>query len=118
MFFRDYQNVRGRFRVDIFEGKSVLVFVDLLSGDFAGNDAAEQAISAFAGDASKPSISRTYAQKLVHRKDNVDLKQQTQALGSSETSLRQKRRERLKVISDEALIDLDDYTMMLTAKRK
>jgi hypothetical protein len=32
------------------------------------------------------------------------------------TPLRQKRRERLKAVSDEALIDLDDYTMMLIAK--
>jgi hypothetical protein len=31
--------------------------------------------------------------------------------------LRQKRRERLKAVNDEALIDLDDYTLMLAAKR-
>jgi hypothetical protein len=41
VFFGNYEDVRGRFRVDIFERKSVLVFVDLLGGDFTGNDAAE-----------------------------------------------------------------------------
>jgi hypothetical protein len=85
---------------------------------YAQTDAADQALSAFAGDASKPSASRTYAQELVHRRDKIGLKPRTQALGSTETSLRQKRRERLKAVSDEALIDLDDYTMMLIAKRK
>jgi len=53
----------------------------------------------------------------VHRKDKIGLKEQTAALSSTATSLRQKRRERLKAVSDEALIDLDDYTMMLMAKR-
>jgi len=85
---------------------------------YAQTNAADQAISAFAGDASKSSVSRTYAQDLLHRKDKIGLKQRTEALGSTETSLRQKRRERLKAVSDEALIDLDDYTMMLIAKRK
>jgi len=85
---------------------------------YAQTDAADRALSAFAGDASKPSASRTYAQELVHRSDKIGLKPRTQALGSTETSLRQKRRERLKAVSDEALIDLDDYTMMLLAKRK
>src|SRR5258708_5618418 len=85
---------------------------------YAQTDAADQALSAFAGDATKPSASRTYAQELVHRRDKIGLKQRTQSLGSTETSLRQKRRERLKAVSDEALIDLDDYTMMLIAKRK
>ena len=36
---------------------------------YAQTDAADQAMSAFAADASKPSPSRTYAQALVHRKD-------------------------------------------------
>jgi hypothetical protein len=85
---------------------------------YAQTDAADQAMSAFAGDTSKPSASRTYAQELVHRKDKIGSKERTQAADSTEVSLRQKRRERLKAVSDEALIDLDDYTMMLIAKRK
>jgi hypothetical protein len=85
---------------------------------YAQTDAADQALSSFAGDASKPSASRTYAQELVHRRDNVGLVQRAEALTISEASLRQKRRERLKAVSDEALIDLDDYTAMLIAKRR
>ena len=34
------------------------------------------------------------------------------------SSLRQKRQERMKAASDEALVDLDGYTVMLAAKRK
>jgi hypothetical protein len=75
-------------------------------------------MTAFAGDASKLSASRTYARELVHRKDMIGSKERTQASDSTEASLRQKRRERLKAVSDEALIDLDDYTMLLIAKRK
>jgi hypothetical protein len=85
---------------------------------YAQTDAADQAMSAFAADASKPSASRTYARELVHRKDKIGSKERTRTADSTEASLRQKRRERLKAVSDEALIDLDDYTMRLIAKRK
>ena len=85
---------------------------------YAQTDAADQAMSVFAADASKPSSSRTYAQELVHRKDKIGSKERTQASASTEASLRQQRRERLKGVSDEALIDLDDYTVRLIAKRK
>ena len=73
---------------------------------YAQTDVADQAMSAFAGDASKSSASR-YARELVHRKDKIGSKEQTQASDSTEASLRQQRRERLKAVSDEALIDLD-----------
>jgi len=85
---------------------------------YAQTDAADHALSAFAGDASSPSVSRRYAQELLQRKDNVGLTLRAEALATSEASLRQKRRERMKSVSDEALIDLDDYTLMLLAKRK
>jgi len=85
---------------------------------YGQNDVADRAIAAFAGNARKPSPSRTFAQELSQRKDKIGLKQRTLALGSTEASLRQKRRERLKAVSDEALIDLDQYTLMLVAKRK
>lgn len=42
----------------------------------------------------------------------------TEALAVSETSLREKHRERMKAVSDETLIDLDNYAAMLIAKRK
>jgi hypothetical protein len=54
----------------------------------------------------------------MQTKDEVGAKQHAEALALSEASLRQKRRERMKAVSDEALIDLDDYTMMLATKRK
>jgi hypothetical protein len=85
---------------------------------YAQTDAADQAISAFAGDVGKPAASRAYARELTHRKDQIGLTQRTQALSMTVASLRQKRQERLKAVSDEALGDLDDYTAMLMAKRK
>jgi hypothetical protein len=85
---------------------------------YAQTNPADQAISAFAGDASKPHLSRTYGKELTLRKEQIGAKQQTQALASTESSLRLERRKRLKAVSDEALIDLDNYTMLLIAKRK
>jgi hypothetical protein len=85
---------------------------------YAQTDAADRAIAALAGDTSKPSTAHDYAQKILQNKNKVGAKQRAEALASTEVSLRQKRRERLKAVSDEALIDLDDYTMMLVAKRK
>jgi hypothetical protein len=84
---------------------------------YAQSEPADRAITDFAGDASKPPASRAYAQELLHRKDNIGSKQRLRAMGSTETSLRQKRRERLHSVSDEALIDLDEYTVLLMAKR-
>ena len=40
------------------------------------------------------------------------------AAKTSEESLRQARRERMKAVSDEALYDLDSYTTKIIAKRK
>ncbi len=85
---------------------------------YAQTDAADQAISAFAADAGKPSASRAYAQELMQRKDKIGLLERTRAVASTEASLRQKRRERLGAVSDEALSDLDDYTFVLMARRK
>jgi len=85
---------------------------------YGQTDAGDKAISVFAGDPSRSSVPRTYAGELLHRKDQVGSKQRAEAERSTEESLRQKRRERLKAVSDEALIDLDDYTMDLLAKRK
>jgi hypothetical protein len=81
---------------------------------YAQTDAADKAISAFAADAAKPAGARDYAKQILQAKDKIGAKQRAGALALSETSLRQKRRERMKAVSDEALIDLDDYTMMLS----
>ena len=34
----------GSLRVDVFEGEDVVVFVNFLGGDFAGDDAAEETV--------------------------------------------------------------------------
>jgi hypothetical protein len=44
MFFGNDENVRGCLRVDVFEGEDVVVFVNFLGGNFAAEDAAEEAI--------------------------------------------------------------------------
>lgn len=85
---------------------------------YAQTAAADQAIAAFAQDATKPAGSRSYVQELLENKNKHGAKERTMGLFSSEESLRQKRRERLKSVSDEALIDLDVYTELLIAKRK
>jgi hypothetical protein len=45
MFFRNDENVRGGLRVDVFEGKNVVVLVNFLGGDFTAEDTAEKAVS-------------------------------------------------------------------------
>jgi hypothetical protein len=85
---------------------------------YAQTASADKAIAAFAEDAGRPAAVRSYAQELLHAKGRIGASVRTRALLSSEESLRSKRRERLKAVSDEALIDLDDYTQLLMAKRK
>jgi hypothetical protein len=85
---------------------------------YAQTDGADRAIASFATDVSKPASARNYARQNVQTKDKIGAKQRAEALAFTEASLRQKRRERMKAVSDEALVDLDDYTMMLAAKRK
>jgi hypothetical protein len=84
---------------------------------YAQTDTADKAVRDFAADAAKPAAVRSYAQGLIARKGNLGPAQRAEAMGMTEQSLRQKRRERLKEVSDEALRDLDNYTMMLMSKR-
>jgi hypothetical protein len=44
VFLGNDENMRGRLRVNVFEGEDVIVFVNLLRGEFAPDDAAEKAI--------------------------------------------------------------------------
>jgi hypothetical protein len=76
----------------------------------------KQCLHLLAMPASRPHLGLTHG-NLGIAKTASDRKDRTQASGSTEASLRQKRRERLKAVSDEALIDLDDFTLMLIAKR-
>jgi hypothetical protein len=43
MFLRNDQHVRGSLRIQIFESECVIVFEDLLTGNFAANNLAEDA---------------------------------------------------------------------------
>ena len=85
---------------------------------YAQTEPADQAIAAFARDAARPAASRSYAEELMRGKGGHKTFARTAGLFSSEETLRKKRRERLKAVSDEALIDLDTYTELLMAKRK
>lgn len=85
---------------------------------YAQCNAADEEVATFAADATKPAGARDYAKQIMQARNKIGAKQKVEALASTEASLRQKRRERMKAISDEALIDLDDYTLMLAAKRK
>ena len=51
---------------------------------YAQTDAADQAISAFASDASKPAASRNYAKELAGSKEKIGAKERTQAANSTE----------------------------------
>ena len=44
MLFGDDENVRGGLRVNVFEGEDVVILVNFLGGNFAVDDAAEEAI--------------------------------------------------------------------------
>lgn len=85
---------------------------------YAQTSRSDKALGEFSNDPGKPQASKAYASELVHRKDSVDPKIRAAAATASEESLRQARRERLKAVSDEALIDLDSYTTKIIAKRK
>jgi hypothetical protein len=85
---------------------------------YAQTSDSDNAIGEFSTDPGKPQASKAYANELVHRKESVGLKTRATPLTTTEESLRQARRERLKAVSDEALYDLDSYTAKIIAKRK
>jgi hypothetical protein len=55
-----------------------------------------------------------YAKRMMQARDNIGINK-SRRIGVDRDLARQKRRERMKAVSDEALIDLDDYTMILAA---
>lgn len=85
---------------------------------YAQTDAADRAIRDFAANAAKPTDSRMYAEQLIGRKGEPGALGRAEALLTTEASIRARRRERLKDVSDEALMDPDQYTLMLMNKRK
>lgn len=85
---------------------------------YAQTPEADMAIAGFVNDATKPQGAKSYANELTHRKDRVSATDRAAVLMTSEESLRQARRERMKAVSDEALDDLDSYTAKIMAKRR
>lgn len=85
---------------------------------YAQTPDSDKAIEDFSKGAGKPPASLAYANGLIQRKDSVAMKARGKASLESEESLRKARRERLKAVSDEALYDLDEYTVKIIAKRK
>jgi hypothetical protein len=88
----------------------------LLVAWYAQTTEADLAIAAFYGDSTRPAESRKYARELSSR--TVKLRQSATATRQSEAALRAARRELMKKISDEALIELDEKTAQLAATRK
>ena len=85
---------------------------------YAQTPESDNAITEFSADSSKTSASRAYANQLANSKDKISRAIRAAAASSTEQSLRAARRERMKAVSDEALYDLDDYTLKIIAKRK
>jgi len=85
---------------------------------YAQTDAADKAITAFASDATKPEVNRKVARETMQRPGLGTKLMSGLSSHGSEDDLRKKRQERMKSVSDEALIDLDKYTMAIRAKRK
>jgi hypothetical protein len=85
---------------------------------YAQRPECDKAVGGFASDPSKPSASRSYANELIHRKDKVNRAGRVVAFALNEQALREARRKRLQAVSDEALEDLDSYTVEIMAKRK
>jgi hypothetical protein len=85
---------------------------------YAQTSAADAAIATFAKDLSKPSASRALADQVIKRGNDPGLLKKATASIANEDEVRQKRRERMKSVSDEALLDLDSMTASIAAKRK
>jgi hypothetical protein len=85
---------------------------------YAQTNEADAAIAAFATDGAKPATNRAFAQELLSRNATPGPLTSATAALQSEESLRAARRETMKRRSDEALIELDEKTLQLAAKRK
>lgn len=90
----------------------------LLLAWYAQTGEADAALAAFAGDATKPAASRDYARELTARSARAGPLTSAKAALSTEEALRAQRRELMKRVSDEALIELDEKTTLLAAKRR
>jgi hypothetical protein len=85
---------------------------------YAQTNDSDKAIDDFSKDPSKTALSRAYAKELAHRKDHLTQAAREAVRGANEQSLRDARRDRMKAVSDEALDDLDSYTLKIIALRQ
>jgi hypothetical protein len=86
---------------------------------YAQTPAADKAVAAFAADTTKQAENRKAAHEMAQKAGGGSkLAVAIFTLGSAEGDLRKKRQERMKSVSDEALYDLDKYTIEIHAKRK
>ncbi len=76
----------------------------------------DQAIQQFSENSSKPNESRMWAKDLLGRKSKLGLTSKLAV--SSYSSLKQKRKEVMSRISDEALIEFDELTAKMLVDRK
>lgn len=81
---------------------------------YAQTDAADRAIRAFARDEGNPRDVRAYAKKFPV----YTLSDTSNPLSVNEATLRRKRQEGMRTLSDEALIELDQLTNKLHSVRK
>lgn len=89
----------------------------LLLAWYAQTEEADAAIASFLKPAERPPASRTFAQELLARNAKAGLLSRATAMLRSEQTLRGERRELMKRVSDEALIELDQLTLQIAAKR-
>ena len=76
----------------------------------------DQAIQQFSEDTNKPDESRMWAKELLARKSKSGLSSKPGV--SSYSSLKQKRKEVMNRISDEALVEFDELTMKMLTRRE
>jgi hypothetical protein len=88
----------------------------LLVAWYAQTTDADRAIAAFTADRTRPEESRKYGRELSSR--TAGFPSPATATFPSEEALRTARRELMKQVSDEALIELDQKTAQLAARRK
>jgi hypothetical protein len=85
---------------------------------YAQTKEADAIIAAWAAATDKPAASRDYARELLAKNSNAEFLALGSGLPQSVDSIREERRELMKRVSDEALIELDRKTAQLAAKRK
>jgi len=85
---------------------------------YAQESSGDAALLGFATDLSKPEENRAYAEELLSRNKDPRRLSMPTAMSQTDEVLRAERRETMRRLSDEALIELDRLTMKIAAKRR